>query len=226
MQRCVDAFAPTDRHLTVLDLGSGTTPERMAKGLTHGALFGHLDAEVIGVDIIEGPNVDRVLRQPYRLPVRTNSVDVVVSGQVFEHIPFFWASMLEVARVLRPGGVFLMTVPSRGHKHMQVDCWRYLDDGVRALAAFSGLTLHRAHTDHVRPREGSGRTEWDYPSHRSDPRYWGDTVGVFEKPVGYPTRRMAALRAPIRWWANYQARHFDALIEAKDAHRATSTASG
>lgn len=222
MARSIETFVPQDRHITVVDIGSATTEDRIAEGLTHGALFSHLDAEVVGVDIIDGPNVDRVLKKMYRFPMGTNSTDVVVSGQVFEHIPFFWATMLEVARILRPGGVFLMTVPSRGHKHMAVDCWRIYDDGVRAMAAFSGLKLRRAVTDYIPPRAGAGgggRTHWDYPSDRKDDHYWGDTVGVFEKPKDYPTHRLAALRAPIRWWANQRAEDFAALIEEKQARQ-------
>lgn len=212
MARNIDAFVPKDRPITVLDVGSGTTEDRIEKGLTHGALFVEHDAEIIGVDIIEGPNVDRVLTKPYRYPVRTNSVDVVVSGQVFEHVPFFWAAMFEVARVLKPGGIFIMTVPSRGHKHMLVDCWRYYDDGVRAMAAFTGLHLKHARTDYVPARPGE-RRYWDYPADRTDPHYWGDTVGVFEKPLDYPTRRMAAVRGPIVWWANKKDPAFMSSIE-------------
>jgi ubiquinone/menaquinone biosynthesis C-methylase UbiE len=44
------------------------------------------------------------MAKPYRLPLRSNSVDVVVSGQAFEHIPFVWVSITEIARVLRRGG--------------------------------------------------------------------------------------------------------------------------
>lgn len=210
MRRCVAEFVPTDRELTVVDLGSGTSPERVAAGMTHGALFADHDATVIGVDVEEKANVDVVLRKPYRLPFRSNSVDVVISGQVFEHIPFFWASMLEIARVLKPGGLFIMTAPSRGHKHMVVDCWRYYDDGVRAMAAFTGLVVRRARTDF--PKRRPGRV-FEVESHANRDGYWGDTVGVLQKPRGYPTRRMLVVRGPVVWWANRAATAFAETVE-------------
>lgn len=211
MRRLVDQFVPTDRRLRVVDLGSGTNPNQHAAGMTHAALFDDYNAEVIGVDVVKAPNVDVVLTKPYRLPFRSNSVDVVISGQVFEHIPFFWASVLEVARVLKPGGLFLMTVPSRGHKHMIVDCWRYYDDGVRAMAAFSGLAVRRAETEF--PKRHPGRV-FTVESHANREGYWGDTVGVLQKPVRYPTRRMLLIRGPVVWWANKTARVFGDSVKA------------
>jgi SAM-dependent methyltransferase len=65
------------------------------------------------------------MKKPYQIPLRRHSVDVVVSGQTFEHIPFFWVSILELARILRPGGYLFITVPSRGHVHEVRDCWRF-----------------------------------------------------------------------------------------------------
>lgn len=210
MRRVVDEFVPTDRRLRVVDIGSGTSPERIAAGMTHKALFDGHDADVIGVDLFQAPNVDVVLTKPYRLPFRSNSVDVVISGQAFEHIPFFWASALEVARVLKPGGLFLMTVPSRGHKHMIVDCWRYYDDGVRAMAAFTGLTVRRAETDF--PKRRPGRV-FLVESQAEKEGYWGDTVGVLQKPLAYPTRRMLVIRGPVVWWANKVSRVFADSVE-------------
>ena len=39
-----------------------------------------------------------VMKQPYRLPLRRNSADVIISGQAFEHI---YRSFLELARIRR-----------------------------------------------------------------------------------------------------------------------------
>lgn len=211
MRRLVDQFVPTDRALRVIDLGSASTPRQIAAGMTHGALFENFDAEVIGVDVVDRPNVDVVLTKPYRLPFRSNSVDVVISGQVLEHVPFFWASMLEIARVLKPGGLCLMTVPSRGHKHMIVDCWRYYDDGIRAMGAFAGLAVRQAATDF--PKRLPDRV-FQVESSAKNEGYWGDTVGVLQKPVRYPTRRMLLIRGPVVWWANKTARVFDKSVAA------------
>jgi SAM-dependent methyltransferase len=195
MARCVDRYMPKDRRYVVVDFGSFSAKKRLT--MTHRQLLADHDCEITGVDIRPGDNVDVVMRKPYRLPIKSKSVDVVISGQVFEHIPFFWASMLEIARVLKPGGYFFMTVPSRGHVHTEVDCWRYYPDGIRAMAAFAALTAREARTQFPPKRD----KRHDYQSIDSESHYWGDTVGVFQKPKRYPWR-MAVVRPPLLWWAN------------------------
>ncbi len=127
-----------------------------------------------GCDQAEGPNVDFVLTDPYRLPLPPGSLDLVISGQAFEHVEFFWISFLEMTRVLRPGGMIFLIAPSRGPEHRYpVDCWRFYPDAYRALARYAGLELLEVTTD------------WEpHPDPDSGP--WGDTVGVFRKPATAP----------------------------------------
>ena len=196
MALCVERYMPNDRRYRVVDLGARLSP---GQALTHRQLLASRDVEYVGLDVQTGKNVDYVMRKPYRLPVPSNSTDIVISGQVFEHIPFFWASMLEIARVLRPGGYALITAPSRGHQHSTYDCWRYYPDGYRAMAAYSGLTLREAHTDFP-PKNGH---QHDFGQIDPSKSYWGDSVGVFEKPAHYPRLRAGLVRTVTRWWANH-----------------------
>jgi SAM-dependent methyltransferase len=46
------------------------------------------------------------------LPFRTESLDLVVAGEIVEHVPFPSDLVAEVARVLRPGGRFVGSVPN------------------------------------------------------------------------------------------------------------------
>jgi SAM-dependent methyltransferase len=215
MRRCVDEFLPTEGRLTIVDFGSHTLPARLEEQMIHRRLLGERECTLIGVDVREGPNVDLVMKKPYRVPLRSNSVDAVISGQVFEHIPFFWASTLEIARLLKPGGVFLMSVPSRGRRHTAVDCWRYYPDGIRAMAAFAGLEVLKATTDF--PPRSAGP---DDAYHRTPEHYWGDTIGVFRKPLDYPHARMGLVRTPLLWWANRAAGDFVSSVEVRRARRA------
>lgn len=197
MAICIDNYLPLGRHYRVLDLGSRNAHAKLPKHLD---LLNRHDCEYLGIDLLDGPNVDVVMDKPYRFPVASRSVDVVLSGQVFEHVPFFWASMAEIARVLKPNGLAFVTAPSRGHVHNTQDCWRYYPDGFRAMAAFSGLRLHEAYTEF--PPKVKGKNHHDFT--RITPQaYWGDAVGVFQKPKNYPSLRMWIVREVMVGWANH-----------------------
>jgi SAM-dependent methyltransferase len=195
MRTCIERHLSRERHYRVLDFGSGISP---GQDQTHRDLLAGYHCAIVGADLTSGPNVDIVMRKPYRLPLTSGSVDVVITGSAFEHIPFFWASFLELARVLRPRGLIFLTAPSRGHPHTAQDLWRYYPDAMRSLAAFARLHLKEASTDF--PPKRTGR-RFDYTSIDTENYYWGDTVGVFQKPRRY-SRLVTLAREPIIWWAN------------------------
>lgn len=159
----VDRYLCNNAKLKIVDIGSYDVNG------SYRPLFEKNGWYYTGVDLAQGPNVDMVLRSPYRFPFRTHSVDLIISGQAFEHIEFFWLTWIEMTRVLKPGGLIFLIAPSRGPEHQYpVDCWRFYPDGFRALARYTGLQLLEVHTD------------WEpHPDPGSAP--WGDTVGVFKK---------------------------------------------
>jgi len=165
-------------NLTVYDLGS-----QDVNG-SYRQIFNEKAWSYIGLDMEEGRNVDIVLRNPYDWKeIPANSGDVLISGQAFEHIRFFWLTMLEIRRVLKPGGLCCIIAPSGGHEHRYpVDCWRFYPDGFEALAAFAGLEVRKI------------STQW-----LPDPRYteesneWRDSVLICEK-----TRRGAVVEFKSR----------------------------
>jgi len=194
MQLSVDTYLKKHRHYDVLDLGS----QAAGNMRTHREVLVGYDVDYVGVDVVAGPNVDIVMTKPYRIPVKSNSYDLVITGSAFEHIPFMWASFLEIARVLRPGGLVFLTAPSRGHIHFEQDCWRFYPDSMRALAAFARMDLLEAHTD-MPPKHPRGGV--DYAGVDYDRNYWGDTVGVFRKPQKY-SLAVRPVRELVIWWAN------------------------
>jgi len=126
-----------------------------------------------GIDMAAGKNVDIVLQDPYNWrEIKSGSADVVISGQAFEHIEFFWLTMLEIARVLKQGGLCCLIAPSGGPAHLYpVDCWRFYADGFAALARFSSLEVLEIYSQ-------EGPTGY---SDGSD--MWQDMVLVCRKPV-------------------------------------------
>ena len=94
--------------------------------------------DYVGVDFVSGKGVDVVLNDPYKLPFDSESVDVVLSSSCFEHSEMFWIVFLEIMRVLKPGGLFYLNVPSNGSFHRYpVDCWRFYPDSGRALVTWA-----------------------------------------------------------------------------------------
>jgi SAM-dependent methyltransferase len=203
MALSVQRYMEPGRRYDVLDFGSGTSPRQT---MTHRSILEDYDVAYTGVDVREGNNIDIPMPKPYKIPLKSKSFDVVLTGQVFEHVPFFWASLLEIARVMRPQAYLFMTVPSRGHVHTDQDCWRVYPDGLRAMAAWSRLNLVEAFTDfpprYPAEQDPRPKRKHDYGSIDSDNYYWGDTVGVFRKPKKYPELRAAVLRAAVLTWAN------------------------
>lgn len=166
MQDLVLRYLDPQAGLEVVDIGSYDVNG------SYRTLFGNPGWSYRGVDLEAGPGVDIVLASPYRLPFPTGSVDLVISGQAFEHVEFFWHSWLEMVRVLKPGGMVFLIAPSRGPEHRYPqDCWRFYPDGYRALAKFGQCELLEVSTD------------WE-PHPDPGSREWGDTVGVFRtKPL-------------------------------------------
>src|SRR3954447_14332201 len=198
MALCIERYMKKDEKYRVLDIGSRRVAQQR---LSHAELLADYDCDYVGVDIREGSNVDVVMDKPYRLPVKSSSMDIVLSGQTFEHIPFFWASILEIARVMRPNGYLFLTAPSRGHRHSDIDCWRFYPDGLRAIASWSRLRVREAFTDFPPAIGGDFPNRHDFGAIDSDNYYWGDSVGVFQKPARYPLT-IIPVRWAVRWWAN------------------------
>lgn len=129
-RRLVNLYVPKNTSLTVLDVGS---QQVAGQPLSHRQLFDMACCRYVGVDLEAGPNVDQVLTKPYGLPFDDDSFDVVICGQVFEHIPFFWVTALEFARVVKNDGFIILSAPSRGHVHNPpFDGWRFCEQAYEA----------------------------------------------------------------------------------------------
>ena len=78
----------------------------------------------------------------YSFPVPSDAYDVVISGQVIEHVRKIWRWFPELARICRPGGVVITINPVSWHYHeAPVDCWRIYPEGMKALADDAGLEV-------------------------------------------------------------------------------------
>jgi SAM-dependent methyltransferase len=121
-----------------------------AQGALHDQLLrmpGYLCSEYLGPDHEPGEVVGSTTHQDLMaLSYGDASIDLVLSSDVFEHVPHPYRAHAEVHRVLRPGGHHVFTVPFHQHAHL---------DDVRATMHDDGrVELHAEaihHDDPVRP---------------------------------------------------------------------------
>ena len=124
---------PSDE-LKILDVGSFDK----TGNYNYGLLLNEKNWKYTGLDLKSGNNVDIIVENSYNWKeIPENSYDVVITGQALEHMEFFWLTIEEINRVLKPGGLCCIIVPSSGpvHKNPQ-DCYRFTEDGVKAIAKY------------------------------------------------------------------------------------------
>jgi SAM-dependent methyltransferase len=97
------------------------------------------DCDYIGADITSGPGIDLVCEgQDIDLP--TNSVDIAVSCECFEHNSHWLETFVNMLRILKPGGLFLMTCAAPGR----------IEHGTTRRSAESSLTASFGVSDYYR----------------------------------------------------------------------------
>ena len=136
-------------------------------------LFGTPDFEYVGLDVEAGHNVDIVPDDPFCwTDIAAESFDIVISGQAFEHNPYFWITAAEIARVLVPNGLTAVIAPSAGSVHrFPYDCWRFYPDSWAATSAYVGLDLVESFTEQPAADRPIGGT-----------RHWLDAMMIARKP--------------------------------------------
>ncbi len=78
----------------------------------------------------------------YAFPIADGAYDIVLAGQVLEHVPKVWLWLRELERVCAPGGhVVLVSPVSWPYHEAPVDCWRVHPEGMRALLEGTGLAI-------------------------------------------------------------------------------------
>ncbi|WP_437659301.1 class I SAM-dependent methyltransferase [Sorangium sp. So ce1182] len=130
----------------LLDVGCGDKPyEHLFRphvleylGVEHEATYGATAARSRG-------KAD-MLYDGERLPFPDASFDTVLSVQVLEHTPRPDALVAEMARVLRPGGLLILSAPFSFRLHEEPhDYFRFSPHGLRALCGRAGLVVEEIH---------------------------------------------------------------------------------
>ena len=83
---------------------------------TYRSIFADTKFRYRTADVESNSGVDVVLTDPYSLPIDDRSIDIVISGQAFEHIEFFWQTFSEMVRILKPDGLIYLTLRKKASK--------------------------------------------------------------------------------------------------------------
>jgi SAM-dependent methyltransferase len=141
LMRDLKAISPLVRG-RMLDVGCGDKPyEHLFRpyvteyiGIEHEATFGLTDASTRA-----GPDLTYDGR---RLPFDDATFDTVMSVQVLEHTPDPQPLVDEMSRVLKPGGMMIVTAPFSFRLHEEPhDYFRYSPHGLRSMLARSGIEV-------------------------------------------------------------------------------------
>ncbi|MBP3505378.1 MAG: methyltransferase domain-containing protein [Lachnospiraceae bacterium] len=153
--------------VNILDVGS------YDQNGTYKVLFSEHRYKYTGLDLEIGPNVDVVPNDIYSWDeISDNQFDLIISGQVFEHIEFPWLTIKEIHRVLKPSGICIISAPNAGIEHKApTDCYRFFSDGMIALAKWANLNV--LHTSVAGIPRKNGMLDWVSE--------WNDVFTVLQK---------------------------------------------
>lgn len=119
---------------SVLEIGPDQKPSTFQK-LVGGSVA---KWDTLDLDPVASPTF--LATKEYSFPVPSNAYDIVLSGQVIEHVRKIWRWFPELGRICKPGGLVITVNPISWQYHeAPVDCWRIYPEGMRALADDPGL---------------------------------------------------------------------------------------
>jgi|UniRef100_A0A7V6DR55 SAM-dependent methyltransferase len=124
---------------TLLDLGCGSQPYRpYLKGVVR---YVGLDYPATRACLPTKPKAE-VLGDARTIPFADQTFDGVLCSQVLEHVDRPERVIQEMSRILKPGGVGLISVPFFYNLHMEpYDYFRFSPYGIRELLERNGLAV-------------------------------------------------------------------------------------
>lgn len=129
----------------ILDVGGGS---RFMKGMKkYEPLFAKCEYKTLDVSADYKPDI---VGDIHAIPLPDASVDGVICRSVLEHVERPWDALREMHRILKPGGLLFLQVPSTYPYHARTgfgaypDYWRFFESSVRLmLKDFSSVEVVR-----------------------------------------------------------------------------------
>ncbi|TFG62689.1 MAG: class I SAM-dependent methyltransferase [Gemmatimonadales bacterium] len=128
----------------VLEVGSANV---------NGSIRGECPEPYTGVDLAPGAGVDVVVGEDDPLPFPDESFRTVISTSMLEHALDPVACLREMARVLSPGGLLLVTAAGNGfNRHNPPDRWRLMPGTLAEWGVRLGLNCQEEEDPQVSGR--------------------------------------------------------------------------
>ena len=106
IEKAMKKFAKNfDKNQKVLDIGCGKKPYQK-----------YFNCEYIGLDPVEEVKPD-IVANAWDIPCQDNEFDGVILNQALEHIAETKKTISEIKRILKPGGLCIITVPQTMKNH-------------------------------------------------------------------------------------------------------------
>ena len=120
----------------VLELGCGARPyESMVRAC---------GAEYEGADLKGNPHADVLIDAEGRTQAPDGAYDLVISAQVLEHVADPQAYLADARRLLKPGGVMVLSTHGIWIYHpCPLDLWRWTNAGLRRVVEQAGFGVER-----------------------------------------------------------------------------------
>ena len=133
MQKIIDQQL-VHHNAELLDFGCGNMPYR--------PLFERKLQAYRGFDLHGNEMADGTISEDGRLQRQDESVDIVLSSQVLEHVASPDTYLTEAFRVLRPGGQLILSTHGVWKYHPDpTDFWRWTCDGLKKLISAYGFEI-------------------------------------------------------------------------------------
>jgi SAM-dependent methyltransferase len=106
------------------------------------------DMTYTGFDAEKGKNVD-VVGDIYMSQFEPQMFDLVISGQLLEHLTMPLLAVQEMKDLVKVGGYIVLIAPWQyGEHRYPIDCWRILPDGMKfLLEGFDNIEVGKLHND-------------------------------------------------------------------------------
>jgi SAM-dependent methyltransferase len=140
----------------VLEIGPAGNPSAYCKMVNNSSVkwdtIDFVDSSFIGGAV---DHLTYRLEEPYRFPVPDNTYDVVVAGQVIEHVQDVFRWVKELRRIVKSNGLVVLINPVSWPFHeAPIDCWRIFPSGMEVIAQDAGLRIVKCHfesleADHI-----------------------------------------------------------------------------